>query len=198
MLGENAQNSESAQIPRILVTQLYSVEQHLSKKNIQHNLPALKVPRNQEFIFWIEGSFISKESSHISFEIIFGRIQVGVFFLVGNAILKTGFLVFLFLNAFRRMLTEPLSELTQQINEFDIDRLERSKLDVKIDDENELAVLRDAYNKLVDDLIDFQNRLGGAQSELKEANRKLDEQNLLLESEPEYDWPWESESEPES
>ncbi|XOV80733.1 MAG: ATP-binding protein [Aestuariibacter sp.] len=118
-----------------------------------------------------------------SFEIIFGRIQVGVFFLVGNAILKTGFLVFLFLNAFRRMLTEPLSELTQQINEFDIDRLERSKLDVKIEDDNELAVLRDAYNKLVDDLIDFQNRLGGAQSDLKEANRKLDEQNLLLEQE---------------
>lgn len=118
-----------------------------------------------------------------SFEIIFGRIQVGVFFLVGNAILKTGFLVFLFLNAFRRMLTDPLSELTQQINEFDIDRLEHSKLDVKIEDDNELAVLRDAYNKLVDDLIDFQNRLGGAQSDLKEANRKLDEQNLLLEQE---------------
>lgn len=118
-----------------------------------------------------------------SFEIIFGRIQVGVFFLVGNAILKTGFLVFLFLNAFRRMLTDPLSELTHQINEFDIDRLENSKLVVKIEDDNELAVLRDAYNKLVDDLIDFQNRLGGAQSDLREANRKLDEQNLLLEQE---------------
>ena len=118
-----------------------------------------------------------------SFEIIFGRIQVGVFFLIGNAILKTGFLVFLFLNAFRRMLTEPLSDLTHQINEFDIDRLESSKLQVKIEDDNELAVLRDAYNKLVDDLIDFQNRLGGAQTELKEANRKLDEQNLMLEQE---------------
>ncbi|MCC2604974.1 sensor histidine kinase [Planctobacterium marinum] len=118
-----------------------------------------------------------------SFEIIFGRIQVGVFFLIGNAILKTGFLVFLFLNAFRRMLTEPLSDLTHQINEFDIDRLESSKLHVKIEDDNELAVLRDAYNKLVDDLIDFQNRLGGAQAELKEANRKLDEQNLMLEQE---------------
>lgn len=118
-----------------------------------------------------------------SFEIIFGRIQVGVFFLIGNAILKTAFLVFLFLNAFRSMLTEPLSEFTRQINEFDIERLEQSKLMVKLSDENELLVLRDAYNKLVDDLIDFQNRLGGAQSELREANRKLDEQNLMLEQE---------------
>lgn len=118
-----------------------------------------------------------------SFEIIFGRIQVGVFFLIGNAILKTGFLVFLFLNAFRYMLTEPLADLTQQISEFDIDRLEASKLQVKIADDNELAVLRDAYNKLVDDLIDFQSRLGGAQADLREANRKLDEQNLMLEQE---------------
>ncbi len=118
-----------------------------------------------------------------SFEIIFSRIQVGIYFLVGNAIVKTGFLVFLFLSAFRNMLTEPLSELTRQMNEFDIDRLEQSKLVVKIGEKNELYVLRDAYNKLVDDLIDFQTRLGGAQSELRDANRKLDEQNLMLEQE---------------
>ena len=81
------------------------------------------------------------------------------------------------------MLTEPLSELTWQINEFDIEHLEQSKLVVKIQDKNELQVLRDAYNKLVDDLIDFQSRLGGTQLELREANRKLDEQNLMLEQE---------------
>ncbi|MCY7296048.1 sensor histidine kinase [Alteromonas sp. a30] len=118
-----------------------------------------------------------------SFEIIFSRIEVGIYFLISNAILKTGFLVFLFLNAFRTMLTDPLSELTRQMNEFDIERLEQSKLVVKIGEKNELYVLRDAYNDLVDDLIDFQSRLGGAQSELRDANRKLDEQNLMLEQE---------------
>jgi len=118
-----------------------------------------------------------------SFEIIFGRIEVGMYFLIANAILKTGFLVFLFLSAFRTMLTEPLSELTRQMNEFDIAHLEQSKLVVKISDNNELQVLRDAYNKLVDDLIHFQSRLEGTQLELREANRKLDEQNLMLEQE---------------
>lgn len=118
-----------------------------------------------------------------SFAIIFERIQVGVYFLVGNAILKTAFLVFLFLNAFRTMLTDPLGEMTRQMNEFDLERLEESRLVVKIKDQNELMVLRDAYNKLVDDLIDFQSKLGGAQMELRDANRKLDEQNLMLEQE---------------
>ena len=118
-----------------------------------------------------------------SFEIIFERIQVGVYFLVGNAILKTAFLVFLFLNAFRALLTDPLSEMTRQMNEFDIEHLEQSKLAVNIRDENELKVLTNAYNNLVDDLINFQRRLDKTQSDLRAANRKLDEQNLQLEQE---------------
>ena len=128
-------------------------------------------------------SHVGDVTLYSSFEIIFERIQVGVYFLVGNAILKTAFLVFLFLNAFRTMLTEPLGEMTRQMNEFDLERLEESKLVVKIKDENELQVLRDAYNKLVEDLISFQGKLGGAQIELRDANRKLDEQNLMLEQE---------------
>jgi signal transduction histidine kinase len=118
-----------------------------------------------------------------SFEIIFGRIEVGIFFLIGNAFIKTAFLIFLFLNAFRRMLTEPLSELTEQISHFDTSRLEQSKLHVRLEDENELKVLQDAYNHLIDDLIHFQDQLNQTQQELRDANQKLDEQNISLEQE---------------
>lgn len=115
--------------------------------------------------------------------IIFTRIEVGIFFLIGNAIIKTAFLVFLFLNAFRQMLTDPLSELTQQISEFDVDRPESSKLHVRIEDDNELKVLQTSFNELIDDLIDFKSRLKDAQDELTDANRKLDDQNISLEQE---------------
>lgn len=118
-----------------------------------------------------------------SFEIIFGRIEVGIFFLIGNAFIKTAFLIFLFLNAFRRMLTDPLAELTEQISKFDINRLEQSKLHARLSDENELKVLQDAYNQLVEDLIRFQDKLNHTQAELRAANLKLDEQNLSLEQE---------------
>ena len=118
-----------------------------------------------------------------SFEIIFGRIEVGIFFLIGNAFIKTAFLIFLFLNAFRRMLTDPLSELTEQISKFDINRLEQSKLHARLSEENELKVLQDAYNQLVDDLICFQDKLNHTQDELRTANLKLDEHNLSLEQE---------------
>ena len=118
-----------------------------------------------------------------SISIIFSRIEVGIFFLIGNAIIKTAFLVFLFLNAFRQMLTEPLAEFTQQISEFDVDRPEASKLHVHIGDDNELQVLQDSYNELIDDLIDYKNKLKVAQNELTDANRKLDDQNISLEQE---------------
>lgn len=116
-----------------------------------------------------------------TFEIIFGRIELGIFFLIGNAIIKTAFLVFLFLSAFRSMLTNPLTELTQQISSFDINNPERSKLHMNVQDENELKLLETSYNKLIDDLVDFKGRLHSTQNELQDANRKLDEQNLSLE-----------------
>lgn len=118
-----------------------------------------------------------------SIGIIFTRIEVGIFFLIGNAIIKTAFLVFLFLNAFRQMLTDPLAELTQQISEFDVDRPESSKLHVRIDDDNELKMLQTSYNELIDDLINFKSKLKHAQDELTDANRKLDDQNISLEQE---------------
>ncbi len=52
-------------------------------------------------------------------DVIFSRIEVGIYFLIGNAILKTTFLVFLFLLAFTKLLTEPLQELTDQMKQLD-------------------------------------------------------------------------------
>lgn len=116
-------------------------------------------------------------------EVIFGRIKVGIYFLIGNAIVKTTFLIFLFLIAFRKHLTEPLSELTQQIADFDIEDLEHSKLYTAGHDSSELKVLEFSYNDLVDKLQDYKEQLENTQQQLLQANRKLDEHNLLLEQE---------------
>ncbi|MFT5676607.1 MAG: signal transduction histidine kinase [Paraglaciecola sp.] len=128
-------------------------------------------------------SLVGDVTLYSSFEIIFRRIEVGIFFLVGNAIIKTAFLVFLFMSAFRTMLTQPLNELSQQISDFDLDDPDSSKLNLYINDDNELKVLETSYNQLVDRLIDFQTRLAGSQNELKGANLKLDNQNISLEQE---------------
>lgn len=115
--------------------------------------------------------------------VIFSRIEVGIYFLIGNAIVKTAFLVFLFTLAFNKLLTAPLQELTDQINQVDLDDPEAYKLHPTNDDKNELLILGDAYNHLIDELIDFKDKLAASQLETNAAKEQLNEQNLQLEHE---------------
>lgn len=115
--------------------------------------------------------------------VIFSRIEVGIYFLIGNAIVKTAFLVFLFTLAFNKLLTAPLQELTDQINQVDLDDPEAYKLHSMSDEKNELNILGDAYNNLIDELVDFQDKLAISQLETNAAKDQLDEQNIQLEQE---------------
>lgn len=116
-------------------------------------------------------------------EVIFNRIQVGIYFLIGNAMVKTAALVLLFSLAFSSLLTNPLNELTEQINQFDIDDPEASKLHVINYENNELNILQNAYNNLIDELVLYKEQLALAQSKIISTNHQLDEQNLMLEQE---------------
>lgn len=128
-------------------------------------------------------SSVGDVTLYSSFEIIFGRIEVGIFFLVGNAVVKTAFLIFLFMTAFRQMLSVPLNSITEQMQNFDTANLHDSKVDIDLKDDTELKQLQYSYNQVIDDLIASQSKLDQAQVDLKTANRKLDDQNLLLEQE---------------
>ena len=113
-------------------------------------------------------------------EVIFNRIEVGLYFLIGNAMLKTAVLMILFSIAFSKLLTQPLNQLTAQIREFNLNDPEASKLHSMNYEHSELNVLEKAYNNLIDELILYKNKLNQSQRETVAANRKLDEQNLLL------------------
>lgn len=135
------------------------------------------------FEFSNRASTVGDVTLYSNFDIIFGRIEVGIFFLIGNAIVKTAFLVFLFMTAFRRMLSDPLMEVTQKMSAFNPDNPEQSKIYLTLDDENELRLLQYSYNQVIDDLIVSQQQLKNTQGELQRVNKKLDDQNLLLEQE---------------
>lgn len=115
--------------------------------------------------------------------VIFSRIEVGIYFLIGNAIVKTAFLVFLFTLAFNKLLTSPLQDLTEQIRQIDLDDPEASKLHSMSYEQNELNILEEAYNNLIDELVDFKDKLAISKRETDLAKEKIDEQNLQLEQE---------------
>lgn len=116
-------------------------------------------------------------------QVVFDRIEVGIYFLIGNAMLKTAALMLLFSIAFSQLLTTPLEKLTEKMTLFDIDDLESSKVYQFHDDNNELKILQNVYNNLIDELILYQDKLSLAQKEIVSSNMKLDEQNLSLEQE---------------
>ena len=128
-------------------------------------------------------SSVGDVTLYSSFEIIFARIEVGIFFLVGNAVVKTAFLIFLFMTAFRKMLSVPLNSITEQMQNFDTENLQDSKVNIELKEDIELNQLQYSYNQVIDDLIASQSKLNQAQLELTTANRKLDDHNLLLEQE---------------
>ena len=135
------------------------------------------------FEFSGRASHVGDVTLYSSFDIIYSRIEIGIFFLIGNAIVKTAFLVFLFMTAFRRLLSEPLANITEQMSAFDAEHPKDSKISVFVEDDNELRRLQFSYNQVIDDLIASQNKLRGTQMKLERSYQQIDEQNLLLEQE---------------
>lgn len=115
--------------------------------------------------------------------VVIDRIKVGIYFLIGNAIIKTTVLILLFVWAFSRLLTRPLTELTQQVVALDVDEFADTRIKLSSTSNNELTIVETAFNQMLDKLGQYKQGLEHAQRDLLSANRQLDEQNLQLEQE---------------
>ena len=116
-------------------------------------------------------------------EVVFSRIMISIYFLIGNAMIKTTFLIILFLMAFRKLLTEPLTQLTEQIEDLELNDLEGQHIAIETSEHNELKVMEESFNKLIDKVVLYRKELEHTQKELVISNEKLDQQNLQLEQE---------------
>ncbi len=116
-------------------------------------------------------------------DVAIARLKVSLLFLLANAIIKTTFLLLLFSLAFHRFLTRPMQELTMQVESLQPDTLDSSRINLSGDKNNEFGILEAAYNDLIDRIQEYQASLGLSQNMLMHANRRLDEQNDLLEQE---------------
>ncbi|KZN59916.1 sensor histidine kinase [Pseudoalteromonas luteoviolacea] len=116
-------------------------------------------------------------------EVVFSRIMISIYFLIGNAMVKTTFLIILFLLAFRKLLTEPLTDLTEQIEDFEVDNVDGHKIEIDTTERNELKVMEEAFNKLIDKVAEYRKQLDQTQKELIISNEKLDQHNIQLEQE---------------
>jgi signal transduction histidine kinase len=114
-------------------------------------------------------------------EVVLSRIMVSIYFLIGNAMIKTAFLIMLFLLAFRKLLTDPLAQLTEQIEDLELNELEGYHIAIDTDEHNELKVMEIAFNNLIDKVVQSRIELEKAQKDLMISNEKLDQHNIQLE-----------------
>ncbi|WP_462146064.1 sensor histidine kinase [Pseudoalteromonas gelatinilytica] len=116
-------------------------------------------------------------------EVVFSRIMISIYFLIGNAMIKTTFLIILFLLAFRKRLTEPLAQFTEQIEDLELNDLEGRHIKIHTVEHNELKVMEESFNRLIDKVVLYREELEHTQKELLISNEKLDQHNLQLEQE---------------
>ena len=116
-------------------------------------------------------------------EVVFSRIMISIYFLIGNAMIKTTFLIILFLMAFRKLLTDPLAQLTEQIEDLELNDIEGQHINIETTEHNELKVMEQSFNTLIDKVVQYRKELEHTQKELIISNEKLDQQNLQLEQE---------------
>lgn len=95
--------------------------------------------------------------------------------------IKTTFLIILFSLAFRKLLTEPLTQLTEQIEYLELEDLEGQQVSVDTSENNELKVMERSFNNLITKVVQYQGELKKTQQDLIMSNQKLDQQNLQLE-----------------
>ncbi|GAA76841.1 signal transduction histidine kinase [Pseudoalteromonas sp. BSi20480] len=114
-------------------------------------------------------------------EVVLSRIMVSIYFLIGNAMIKTTFLIILFLMAFRKLLTDPLYQLTEQIENLQLDELEGQHIEIETEEHNELKVMEHSFNNLIDKVVQYRKELERTQNKLIISNEKLDQHNIQLE-----------------
>lgn len=113
---------------------------------------------------------------------IFEQIKVSIYFLIGNALLKSTLLIVLFIIIFHNYLIRPLAEFTQQIERLNPGRSEGQQIQVP-QSSTELTVMADAFNRLITRIHNYKSQLDTIQQKLLISNEKLDKQNFTLEQE---------------
>lgn len=81
--------------------------------------------------------------------IVFERVKLSFTFLIVNALIKGIALWFIFRWASKKLLIHPLNKLTNSISNLSYDNLSSFDIDLKIEKENELSIIEQAFSNMV-------------------------------------------------
>jgi class 3 adenylate cyclase len=88
-----------------------------------------------------------------STKVVFNEVKLGFMMIIANAFIKTFFFWILFLWIARKKLSKPLAELTASVKRINLSELDKLKVSVKTEGNNELKVLEKAFNNMIQNLL---------------------------------------------
>lgn len=131
---------------------------------------------------------LAKVTLYSDNDAIYNRLKVGFTMIMLNAFIKSAALIFLFIFAFKRYLENPLRELIWNISSLNWKSRENRKINLNIEEKNELYFLKEKFNELLSSISSeedkrfalvhelnqqLENEVKARTKELEVANEKL-------------------------
>ncbi len=165
-------------------------EQHTEYKNNQAiNTPGkglLATLTGTEFIITLKEDdqthTLGVGTIYTSSEIIFDKVKYGFFLIIINSVIKTLALWFIFYYFTQKILSRPLTKLTNATRAINLDNLEQSKVKINTKRKNEISDLQDAFNDMLDNLAQSKEAIHHANKYLED---KISQRTKELELEVE-------------
>jgi len=131
-----------------------------------HEFPLLYTRDDQEFP-------VGNVTMYSSSGVVFERVRFGFLFLMINAVIQIIAFWMLFLWISRFMLSRPLATLTAATEQISLDKLDNLWVNVETKGRNELKVLEEAFNAMIQKLLNARTQLYDYANELNQSRKQL-------------------------
>jgi len=99
--------------------------------------------------------------------IILDRIELGFYMIVVSAMVKSALLIFLFIWAFRLMLNQPLTKITDHVEKINLENIKQEKVAVEFNSNNELNRLQETFNHMLAKISADQDKILSVEHEIQ-------------------------------
>lgn len=104
------------------------------------------------FTIFHKGYRLGEASLYYSDSVVFNRLKISFLFIILNTLVKTAAIWIFFIWIGKRILSRPLSELVETMDQIDLDNISHRRIRTRTEGRNELWLLKNTFNAMLDKL----------------------------------------------
>ncbi|KZY36023.1 hypothetical protein A3752_11760 [Oleiphilus sp. HI0081] len=144
--------------------------------SFEYSFDILQSTLNDQYVYLAKVTFLSDS------QVVFDRVKFGFLIIAINALMKSIILWCLFLWVFKVMLYKPMQKFVGELHSMDFDSLDKRRLNLGLEHDDELQSLENSYNQMLETLQQQKQEFVDAQQSYhRELERKVHERTHELE-----------------